>query len=146
VNGAQTAGTGALMGIADFRTWLVIAPAIGLVLLGVALVASPALGAAIFGLPLPPGSAAGYVPAIGVRDIVFGLYILALAWFSSRRAVGIVLALTALIPLGDILVLVVHTGLSSPWHLALHAVSGLYMAAAATWVLGTDRGRKGASI
>ena len=49
------------------------------------------------------------------------------------------------LPVGDILVLVVHTGLSSPWHLALHGVSGLYMAAAAAWVLGTDSGRKGAS-
>jgi hypothetical protein len=129
----------------DLATWVAIAPAVALVLLGLVLIVTPTVGAAIFGLPLPPGSAAGYVPAIGVRDIAFGLYILALAWFSSRRAVGIVLALTALIPVGDILVLVVHTGLSSPWHLALHAVSGLYMAAAAAWVLGTDRGRKGAS-
>ena len=132
--------------VRDLATWVAIAPAVALVLLGLVLIVTPTVGAAIFGLPLPPGSAAGYVPAIGVRDIAFGLYILALAWFSSRRAVGIVLALTALIPVGDILVLVVHTGLSSPWHLALHAVSGLYMAAAAAWVLGTDRGRKGASI
>ena len=129
----------------DVATWIAIAPAVALVLLGLVLIVAPTVGATIFGLPLPPGSAAGYVPAIGVRDIAFGLYILALAWFSSRRAVGIVLALTALIPVGDILVLVVHTGLSSPWHLGLHGVSGLYMAAAAAWVLGTDRGRKGAS-
>ena len=131
--------------VRDLATWVAIAPAVALVLLGLVLIVTPTVGAGIFGLPLPPGSAAGYVPAIGVRDIAFGLYILALAWFSSRRAVGIVLALTALIPVGDILVLVVHTGLSSPWHLALHGVSGLYMAAAAAWVLGTDRGRKGAS-
>ena len=131
--------------VRDLATWVAIAPAVALVLLGLVLIVTPTVGAAIFGLPLPPGSAAGYVPAIGVRDIAFGLYILALAWFSSRRAVGIVLALTALIPMGDILVLVSHTGLSSPWHLALHGVSGLYMAAAAAWVLGTDRGRKGAT-
>ena len=131
--------------VRDLATWVAIAPAVALVLLGLVLIVTPTVGAAIFGLPLPPGSAAGYVPAIGVRDVAFGLYILALAWFSSRRAVGIVLALTALIPMGDILVLVSHTGLSSPWHLALHGVSGLYMAAAAAWVLGTDRGRKGAS-
>ena len=131
--------------VRDLATWVAIAPAVALVLLGLVLIVTPTVGAAIFGLPLPPGSAAGYVPAIGVRDIAFGLYILALAWFSSRRAGGIVLALTALIPMGDILVLVSHTGLSSPWHLALHGVSGLYMAAAAAWVLGTDRGRKGAS-
>ena len=109
------------------------------------LIVAPRLGAAIFGLPAPEGAGIGYVVAIGVRDIAFGLYILALAWFAGRRAVGITLAVTVLIPIGDILVLVVHTGLSSPWHLALHALSGLYMAAAAAWVLGTDRRRKGAS-
>ena len=129
----------------DLATWIAIAPAVALILLGLVLIFAPRLGAAIFGLPEPEGAGIGYVPAIGIRDIAFGLYILALAWFSSRRAVGIVLALTALIPVGDILVLVGHTGLSSPWHLALHGVSGLYMAAAAAWVLGTDSGRKGAS-
>jgi hypothetical protein len=131
--------------VRDLATWIAIAPAVALVLLGLVLIVAPRLGAAIFGLPAREGAGIGYVIAIGIRDIAFGLYILALAWFSSRRAVGIVLALTALIPVGDILVLVVHTGLSSPWHLALHSVSGLYMAAAAAWVLGTDSGRKGAS-
>jgi hypothetical protein len=131
--------------VRDLATWLPIAPAVALVLLGLVLIVAPRLGAAIFGLPAPEGAAGGYVVAIGVRDIAFGLYILALAWFSGRRAVGIILALTVLIPIGDILVLLVHTGLSSPWQLALHGASGLYMAGAAAWVLGTDRGRKGGS-
>jgi hypothetical protein len=127
------------MAVGDVRTWLVIGPALGLVLLGVALVVSPALGAAIFGLPLPPGGGAGYLPAIGVRDVAFGLYILALAVLSGPRAVGIVLAITVLIPIGDILVLLAAIGLSSPGHLLAHAASGLYMAGAAAWVLRTHR-------
>ena len=130
--------------VRDLASWVAVAPAVALVLLGVVLIVTPRLGAGIFGLPAADGPAIGYVPAIGVRDIAFGLYILALAWFSGRRAVGIVLALTVVIPLGDILVLLALTGLSSPWHLALHAASGVYMAGAAAFVLATDRSRKGA--
>ena len=126
-------------------TWVAIAPAVALVLLGLVLIVAPRFGAAIFGLPAPEGAGIGYVAAIGIRDLAFGLYILCLAWFSGRRAVGIILAITVLIPIGDILVLLGHTGLSSSWQLALHALSGLYMAGAAARVLGTDRGHKGAS-
>jgi hypothetical protein len=132
-------------GASDVATFVAIAPAVALVLLGVILIVAPRLGAAIFGLPAPEGPAMGYVPAIGVRDIAFGLYVLALAWFSGRRAAGIVLAITVLIPIGDILVLLALTGLSSPGHLALHAASGVYMSGAAAWLLGVGRRRKGAS-
>ena len=129
----------------DLATWIAIAPAVALIVLGLVLIVAPRLGAAIFGLPAPERVGIGYVVAIGIRDLAFGLYILCLAWFSGRRAVGIVLAITVLIPIGDILVLFGHTGLSSSWQLALHGASGLYMAGAAAWVLGTERGRKGGS-
>lgn len=132
------------MPLKDVHTWLVIAPAIGLVLLGIVFIVSPPVGAAIFGLPPPQAAAAGYLPAIGVRDLAFGLYVLALAVFAGPRPVGIVLAVTALIPLGDILVLVAALGLSSPAHLLVHAASGIYMAGAAAFVL-RAYGRKGGS-
>jgi hypothetical protein len=133
-------------GASDVATFVAIAPAVALVLLGVVLIVAPRLGAAIFGLPVPEGPAMGYVRAIGVRDIAFGLYVLALAWFSGRRAAGILLAITVVIPIGDILVLLALTGLSSPGHLALHAASGVYMSAAAAWLLEIGRRRKGVSI
>ena len=114
--------------------WIVIAPAIGLVALGLVLVVSPRLGAAIFGIPAD-GTGLRYVAALGVRDLAFGLYVAGLALFASRRAVGIVLALTVLIPAGDIVILLAERGLSAPGHLLLHGLSGLYMAGAALWVL-----------
>jgi hypothetical protein len=127
--------------VRDLSTWLVLAPGIGLVLIGVVFILKPGLGAAIFGVPAPPGSEP-YLIAIGLRDVAFGLYILALALFSSRRAVGLVLALTVLIPLGDILIVAHQRGLSAPGHLMLHAASGTYMIAAALWVLrGASAGR-----
>ena len=133
----------ARLAIRDPATWIVLAPGIGLVLLGLVLIASPEAGAAIFGLPAPVGTARGYLPAIGVRDVVFGLYILALAAFAGRRAVGIVLALTVLIPVGDILVLLAAVGLSSPAPLAAHAASGIYRAGAAAVLLRGSRAEGG---
>ena len=121
-------------------TWLVLGPAIGLMLIGLVLIVTPRTGAAIFGVPAPEGRGAAYLPALGLRDIAFGLYVLALALFSTRRAVGLVLGITVLIPIGDIAIVAADRGLSSPGHLLLHAASGVYMAAASLWMLYGSRG------
>jgi hypothetical protein len=122
-------------------TWLVLAPAVALVLLGVVLILAPKMGAAIFGIPAE-GPALGYLPAIGLRDIAFGSYVLALAALSGRHAVGIVLAVTTLIPAGDLVLILAERGLSSPAHLLLHGVSGIYIGTAALWALtGAGAGR-----
>ena len=57
---------------------------------GFVFIFKPDWGATIFGVAAPPGSVP-YRIAIGLRDVAFGLYILGLALFSSRRAVGLVL-------------------------------------------------------
>jgi hypothetical protein len=116
-------------------TWIVLAPAIGLAGLGLLFIALPRAGAALFGIPAPEEPGLAYLRAIGLRDLAFGLFVLALALFSTARAVGIVLALTVLIPAGDILLVLAERGLSSPGHLLLHGASGLYMALAAVWML-----------
>jgi len=46
-----------------------------------------------------------------------------------------VLGTTALIPLGDIAVLLPVRGFSAPGHLLLHLASACVMAAAAAWML-----------
>ena len=97
-------------------------------------VAAPRWGAAVFGLPAPEGSAAAWI-TVGFRDPAFGGYVLALALFSTRRAVGLVLGTTVLIPLGDTAVLLAVRGVSAPAHLLLHVASGCVLAAAAAWML-----------
>lgn len=130
---------GGRLAIRDAATWILLAPAIGLVLLGVVLIVSPGLGATIFGLPAPDGLARGYLPALGIRDIAFGGYIVALAALSGRRAVGIVLLVTVLIPAGDIALLLAERGLfgpeASPLHLLVHAASGAYVGCTGLWAL-----------
>ncbi len=107
--------------------------------LGGIFILAPRLGAAIFGLPAPEGASAVWVAVVGTRDLVFGGYVLVLATLSTRRAVGVVLGVTALIPLGDILILLAVEGVASPWHLLLHLASAGVVAATAAWTLRRTR-------
>ena len=114
--------------------WLVLALASVFVLLGLLFLIAPRFGAALFGLPAPEGSAFGYLPAIGLRDLAFGCYLAALARTAPPAALALVLGITVLIPVGDLFVVAFARGLDSPWHLLLHAASALTLAGAAAWV------------
>jgi hypothetical protein len=115
-------------------TWLVLALSGVFILLGLLFVLAPRTGAALFGIA-PEGPGLSYVSAIGLRDLAFGAYLAALSRLSTRRAVGTVLGLTVLIPAGDVVLVFLERGFESPKHLLLHAVSGLVMAASASWLL-----------
>ncbi|WP_301591507.1 DUF4267 domain-containing protein [Sabulicella glaciei] len=115
--------------------WFALSPALVLAALGIMFVLAPRAGAALFGLPAPEGDALGYLRAIGIRDLAFGGYVLALAWLAGRRAAGIVLAITVLIPASDLLLILTIRGFASPLHLMLHAASGLYVGLAAVILL-----------
>ncbi len=118
-------------------TWLVLALSAVFVSLGVLFLVAPRLGAALFGLPAPEGQSFGYLPAIGLRDLAFGLYLFALARLADARAVGTVLAITTLIPAGDVILVALARGWSL--HILLHAFSGLVMAASAAWLFARSR-------
>ncbi len=124
---------------AEPSTWLVLALSCLFVLLGLLFLLAPRLGAALFGLPAPEGSALGYVPAIGLRDLAFGLYLFALARLAGPSTLGTILALTVLIPVGDVTLIALERGLGSPGHLLLHGLSALILAAAAAWLLLSGR-------
>ena len=126
---------------AEPSTWLVLALSCLFVLLGLLFLLAPRWGAALFGLPAPEGSALGYVPAIGLRDLAFGVYLFALARLASPSTLGTILALTVLIPVGDVTLIALERGLGSPGHLLLHGLSALILATAAGWLL---TGRKSA--
>jgi hypothetical protein len=117
------------------RAWPALLLAAGLMALGAVFIIWPRLGAAIFGLPAPDGPAVAWLAVVGVRDLVFGSYVIGLALLASRHALGLVLALTALIPVSDIFILLAVTGLASPMQLLLHLASAAAVAATATWTL-----------
>jgi hypothetical protein len=103
--------------------------------LGLVFILSPGLGAEIFGLPAPEGAAAAWLAVVGARDLVFGGYVLGLSLLATRRAVGVVLAVTVLIPVADITVLLAVQGLDAPARLLPHLVSAAVVAATAAWTL-----------
>jgi hypothetical protein len=110
--------------------------ALGLVFLGLGLlfVLAPRLGAALFGVPAPEGPSLAYLPAIGLRDLAFGLYLLILARTAEARTLGLILGATILIPAGDlVIVATIHGGGSA--HLLPHALSGGAMALGSAWLL-----------
>ncbi len=123
--------------------WVVLAMAGVFLLIAALFVAAPALGAAVFGIPAPDGAGLAYVRAVGLRDLALALYLLGLACFSSRRAVGIVLGATVVVPVGDVLLVLAREGVSSPGHLLLHGLSGACCAAVALWLLRPEAGRAG---
>lgn len=122
-------------------TWIALAPPLALLPLGVLFIAAPRFGAAIFGIAPPEEPGLGYLRAIGLRDLAFGLYVLTLAALASRRAVGTVLLITVLIPAGDLVLVAVLGG--GAIHLFLHLLSGAMMAAAGAWILMTKSTRGG---
>jgi Domain of unknown function (DUF4267) len=116
------------------RTWVVLGLSMAFLLIGALFILAPRWGAALFGIPAPEDRGLAYVRAIGFRDLALALYIVGLTLFSSRRALSTVLALTVLIPVGDIGLVATVMGLSSPGHLALHGVSAICFALLAVWV------------
>lgn len=114
----------------DPTSWPALVLALGLAGLGLVFILAPRWGAAIFGLPPPEGAALAYVPVIGLRDLAFGGYLLGLLWRGERGAAAWVLAMTLLIPLGDMAILLAVSGMAAGWHLLPHAASAAAVAAA----------------
>ena len=64
-----------------------------------------------FGIdPWPTGTAAGYFAVKGIRDIALGLNVLVLFALGQRRATGVVLAITTIVPIIDMITVLTHDG------------------------------------
>ena len=116
-------------------TWLVRLLAAAFVGLGLLFVLAPHAGAALFGLPAPEGAGFGYLPAIGLRDLAFGFYLLILSFIATRRALGLIFAATVIIPIGDVIIVAAERGSEAGFNLLLHGLSAAAMAAASLWLL-----------
>ncbi|TDD59131.1 DUF4267 domain-containing protein [Kribbella antibiotica] len=57
-----------------------------------------------------PAAATAYFPVKGIRDIALALVILALFALGHRRPTGLVLAITAIVPITDAIVVATHGG------------------------------------
>ena len=106
--------------------------------LGALLIAWPQAGSGLFGLVADNDLALAYVRALGFRDIALSFYLLILSRV-SRRACRVVLGVSVVIPACDLLLVIVERGVTAPFSLFLHALSGLCLAALALWPHRSDR-------
>ncbi|MGZ0151697.1 DUF4267 domain-containing protein [Kribbella sp. WER1] len=84
--------------------------------------AAPSFGIAEW----PTGVAAGYFAVKGIRDIVLGLNLLTLFALRQRRATGILMAISALIPITDMITVFTHGGPAAT-ALGVHGLTALVM-------------------
>ena len=79
--------------------------------IGVRFVLAPQIAAAGYGVPTQPhGDGAAYLAVKGVRDTAFGILGLALLAFVSARAGAWFMLVAALLPLGDMVIVLRHGG------------------------------------
>lgn len=102
--------------------------ALGIIAIGTQYVASPRSAVISFGLPLPEQGAniTSWLRLKGVRDIASGLAVLACMAWAGPRVVGIVILANAVIPLGDMLVVLGGKG-SRKAALGMHGVTMVVM-------------------
>lgn len=106
--------------------------ALGIIVIGALYVSRPGAAVRGFGLPLPEDgpNVAGWLRLKGVRDIASGLVVLAMMVWGGPRMAGISLLVEALIPIGDMLVILAAKG-STKSALGVHGVTALVMILAA---------------
>lgn len=106
--------------------------ALGIIAIGIGYIASPRIMTRSFGLPLPESGTniAWWLRLKGVRDIVAGLVVLAFMVFGAPREVGIILLVEAIIPIGDMLVILAAKG-SAKSAFGIHGLTAVIMVLAA---------------
>lgn len=120
----------------DVMNWLAFGTALlvafGIIAIGAGYIASPMASTRSFGLPLPENSAnfAWWLRLKGVRDIVAGLTVLAFMAWGVPRGVGLILLVDALIPIGDMLLVLSAKG-SVGRALGIHGLTAAIMVLAA---------------
>ena len=102
-------------------------------LLGGLFILVPIAGGVVYGLEAHTASGLFYIRAIGLRDLAVAGYIVGLTVVGQRPALAILLALTTVIPAGDLLLLGLG-GTAAVLNYVLHAISLIVFALLALWV------------
>ena len=98
--------------------------AVSVIILGCFYLVSPARMTGSFGLKLPASDdhTRAWLRLKGVRDVVSGLVVLAMMLTADRRLVGIALLVEAIVPLGDMSIILASGG-SKAKALSIHGVT-----------------------
>ncbi|MFI0977384.1 DUF4267 domain-containing protein [Streptomyces sp. NPDC021093] len=110
-------------------TALAVLSAAAVLLFGLNFLLNPGGAPQGFGIaPWPQGNADGYFAVKGVRDVAVASTVFLLLALGQRRALGWVLLVDAVVPLGDALTVITHGG-------TFGTALGVHMSAAALVVL-----------
>src|SRR5262245_18247431 len=110
--------------------------AVWIIVIGCFYLISPERISGTFGLK-PPASDAdtrAWLRPKGIRDVVAGLVVLAMMLTTDTRSVGIALLVEAIIPLGDMSIVLGSGGLTSK-ALAIHGVTCPAMLLVGVWLI-----------
>ena len=110
--------------------------ALGIIIIGGFYLGSPERISGTFGLK-PPASDAdtrAWLRLKGIRDVAAGLVVLAMMLAANSRLVGIVLLVEALIPLGDMSV-ILGSGGSKSRAFSVHGLTCAVMLLASLWLI-----------
>jgi Domain of unknown function (DUF4267) len=96
---------------------MVLAALLGafLSLIGVALIASPFAAVQAFGIDPSHMADIGLAPAMGTRELAIGLAIIALAAMRRTGALGAVLLIASIVPVGDYWIAGKAVGYAAAW-------------------------------
>jgi hypothetical protein len=109
---------------------------VGIIIIGCFYLVSPERISGTFGLK-PPASDAdsrAWLRPKGIRDIAAGLIVLAMMLTADRRLVGIALLVEAIIPLGDMSI-VLGSGGSKSRAFSIHGVTCAVMIVVGLWLI-----------
>jgi hypothetical protein len=111
---------------------LALLVALAIIGIGAQYLANPRAATRNFGLPLPEDgpNIAWWLRLKGVRDIVSGLLVLTFMAWGGSRAVGVILFVYSLIPIGDMLMILAAKG-STKRAFGIHGVTAALMILAA---------------
>jgi hypothetical protein len=106
--------------------------ALAIIVIGALYLSMPRAAILSFGLPLPEEgpNIAWWLRLKGVRDIASGLAVLAFMVWGGSHMVGIILLVEAIIPVGDMLVILAAKG-SARSAFGMHGLTALLMILAA---------------
>jgi hypothetical protein len=110
--------------------------AVGIIVIGLFYLLTPERILGTFGLK-PPASDAdtrAWLRPKGIRDIAAGLLVLTMMLFESRQLVGMVLLVEAIIPFGDMSIILASGG-SRSRALSIHGVTCAVMLIAGLWLI-----------
>jgi hypothetical protein len=101
--------------------------------LGAGSIAAPHALADNYGIPVGDATGVAYLRAVGMRDAVLGLVILAYVVRGNRDALAVAIALSALVGASDFTIVALNRGGAAPASLAIHGTGTLGLLA--VWAL-----------